>query len=192
MSDNNEKMCQRIARDGNILPFITRSQKLAEDLMRVFNMSEGIIEAFKQGKVQRTTYVHYNKIIHSEVTDEDQEIIFDLLKQGQIVYHILLALDMKGKQLFFETEFPSYVFEELISKICYLCIPLDLYGEAINEEGFQGDTRQETVQNYIEDIIFEARQGILKAYVTDDSRTTLEFSQVEVTVVRGNLVLVTC
>jgi len=175
----------------NVLPFITRSQRLAEELMKVYSMSDGIIESFKRGIVRRTVYVHYNKILQTDATDQDKSVIADLFKQGHIVFHILLALDMQDKQLELDSEFPTYVFDKLITKICYLCVPLDLYEEALQEDGLEGDTRQETIQNYIDDMVLEAQQGILKAYVTDDSQETYTFSRVEVTVIRGNLVLVT-
>lgn len=181
----------RMVGQRKIVPFTTRSQRLAEDLMKVFKMKDSIIDAFKRGNVQRTVYVHYNKIFQVESTGQDKEVIFDLLSQGQLVYHILLALDMQGKQMTLDGEFPSYAFDKLVSKICYLCVPLDLYEEALTEGDLEGATRQETIQNYIDDLIFEAQQGILRAYVTDDSQETFTFSRIEVTVVRGNLVLVT-
>lgn len=176
---------------GKVVPFITRSQKLAEEIMRIYKMSDSIIDSFKQGEVRRSIYVHYNKIIQSVATEADQEIIFDLLKQGELVYHILLAYDMQGKQLNLGGDYPSYIFEKLISKICYLCVPVDLNEVACSIEGIEGETRLETTQNYIDDVLFEARQGVLRAYVTDDFHETLTFNQIEVTVIRGDLVLVT-
>jgi hypothetical protein len=191
MMDNHGKNDLSLVNNRNVLPFITRSQRLAEDLMRLYKMNESILDAFKRGQVQRTVYVHFNKIFQAESTEQDKEVIFDLLKQGQLVYHILLAFDMQGKQMTLDSVFPSYEFDKLVSKICYLCVPLDLYEEALAEGDFEGDTRQETIQNYIDDIILEARQGILRAYVTNDAQETFIFSRVEVTVLMGHLVLVT-
>jgi hypothetical protein len=51
----------------------------------------------------------------------------------------------------------------LITKKCYLCVPTNLYEEALNDDGHEGSTRQDTVQNFIE------RQGVLNAYIASGS-----------------------
>ncbi|MEK5165796.1 hypothetical protein NYE69_26100 [Paenibacillus sp. FSL R5-0527] len=191
MADDNGKVDPRVVRSRKIIPFVTRSQRLAEDIMRIFGIKESIIESFKEGRVLRTNYIHYNKIFQSEPTEQDLEVISDLLEQGQLVYHILLAIDMDGKEIDISSEYPTYVFDNLITKKCYLCVPTNIYEEALHEEGYEGSTRQETIQNYIDQTLFEAQQGVLNAYVTDDSNEKYSFCKIEVTVIRENLVLVT-
>jgi len=191
MADDNGKVDPRVVRSRKIIPFVTRSQRLAEDIMRIFGIKESIIESFKEGRVLRTNYIHYNKIFQSEPTEQDLEVISDLLEQGQLVYHILLAIDMDGKEIDISSEYPTYVIDNLITKKCYLCVPTNIYEEALHEEGYEGSTRQETIQNYIDQTLFEAQQGILNAYVTDDSHEKYSFCKIEVTVIRDNLVLVT-
>jgi hypothetical protein len=179
-----------MASNSNVVPFLKKSQKLAEDLMNMFGMKESIINSFNEGKVLRTNYVHYNKIFQSDATEQDLKVKKCLMEMGYLVYHILLSLDMSNKQLYVSGENPVFQFDNLFTKKCYLCVPTNLYEAAFKDGGHEGRTRQETVQNYMEHILSEAQRGFLSAFVSDDENK-LTYTNIEVTVVRGNLVVIT-
>lgn len=45
---------------GNVLLFTIRRKKLTEDLMKTLCMKVNIIEAFREGKLLKTSYFNYS------------------------------------------------------------------------------------------------------------------------------------
>lgn len=79
-------------------------------------------------------------------------------------------------------------FDELVTRKCFLSVPINIYDEATRDDGHEVGSRQETLQNYIEHILAEAQWGFLSGYVSSGVEDKLVYSNIEVTVVRGNLV----
>ncbi|MED1206098.1 hypothetical protein [Heyndrickxia acidicola] len=96
---NQEKDLRLWNKDGGcIVPFATRSQKLAMDLMKTVSVKGSIIKSFKEGKVLSTNCLNPLSIFHEGLSDKYKEIISDLDKNGLSVYHVLLSYFMVGKQ----------------------------------------------------------------------------------------------
>ncbi|MED4015756.1 hypothetical protein [Sutcliffiella cohnii] len=107
----------RLWRNGDcILPFASRSQKFAIDLMKTVGMRKSIIHSFKEGKVSKTNCLNPLSIFQEELSEIDEGIISDLDKNGLLVYHVLLSYFMVRKETEIQCEHESGVFICLCSK----------------------------------------------------------------------------
>jgi hypothetical protein len=110
--------------DG-IIPFATRSKKLAEDLMKEVGIKKSIIDSFKEGKVLKTNCISPLSISQEDVSEWDKEIISDLDQDGLMVYHILFSYFMIEKKTEIQCEHELSTFEKVVT-MKYLCVPKDL------------------------------------------------------------------
>ncbi|SFM52948.1 hypothetical protein SAMN03159341_14315 [Paenibacillus sp. 1_12] len=172
---------------GNPLHFTTRSQKLALELMKTLGIKESIVKAFQQGTVSRTNYINYNRILQANATEQDQQIISDLDKNGLLVYHILLSLEMDWQVADISSDQATSTFERIITLKSYLCVPLDMFAEE-DMHGEESPPRGIVIRNFIENSLFMAKQGFLYAYVVNEANSNSNYGNIEVTVVRGELV----
>lgn len=174
------------------ISFTTRSQKLAEDLMKTLDMKESTIKQFKEGKVLKKNCINPLSILQEDVSDQDKKTISDLAQNGLIVYHILSSHRIIGKVNEIQSEFEVSMFEKVITITSYLCVPKDIFGEAslIDEAVVKESDRKSVINNFIEDALLTARQGFLFAYVVNEEHSISDFVDIEVNVINGNLVKV--
>jgi hypothetical protein len=150
---------------NSIIPFVTRGQKLAEDIMETLRMKASIIEHFKQGVVTKTNYINYHKVLQSEVTDQDKRIISDLEKNGLLVYHILMSYSLSGVIEEISSEFSVSTFGEVITKKSFLYVPIDIFQEAKAEGDAEEDSnRSDEIKNHIDHILSQSEIGNLNAF----------------------------
>ncbi|UGB29955.1 hypothetical protein [Metabacillus sp. B2-18] len=158
---------------GDIIQFSTRSQKLALDLMKTVGIKDSIIKSFKEGKVLKTNCLNPLSIFHEELSKIDEGIISDLDKNGLSVYHVLLSYYMVGKQTEIQCEHELSIFEKVIVTKSYLCVPKDIFADAItfDKEITNEGIREMVIKEYIEHEIFMATQGYMYSYVVNDDGT---------------------
>lgn len=175
----------------SIIPFATRSQKLAIDLMGTVGMKDGIIKLFKEGKVLKTNCLNPLSIFQEELSETDEGIISDLDKNGLSAYHVLLSHYMVGKQTDIQCEHEVSTFEKVIVTKSYLCVPKDIFADAMTfDENITNESNKESViTEYIEHEIFMANQGYMYAYVVNDDDST-DFYNIGVNVLNGDLLRV--
>jgi hypothetical protein len=189
MSKNKEKDLRLWDKGHSIVPFATRSQKLAIDLMKKVGMKDSIIKSFIEGKVYKTNCLNPLSIKQEELSEKDGEIISDLDKNGLSVYHVLLSYFMVGKQIEIQCEHEVSTYEKVISTTSYLCVPKDVFTEAMSfDEDITNESNREVViKEYIEQDLFMANQGYLYAYVVNDEDGSADFYNVGVNVLNGDL-----
>lgn len=177
--------------DG-IIPFTTRSQKLAIDLMKTVGMKDCIIKSFKEGKVLKTNSLNPLSISQIGLTELDERIISDLEKNGLLVYHVLLSNYMVGKQTEIQSEHEVSTYEKVITAKSYLCVPMDIFAEAITfHEGVTNESNKGLViKEHTEHEIFMATQGYMHAYIVNEDGSA-DFYNVGVNVYNGDLLRVT-
>ncbi|MGR6904580.1 hypothetical protein [Lysinibacillus sp. BSL11] len=191
MSKNKEKDLRLWDKGKSIVPFATRSQKLAIDLMKKVGMKDCIIESFKEGKVLKTNCLNPLSISLENLTEIDEGIISELDKNGLSVYHVLLSRFMVGKQTEIQCEHEVSKYEKVISTTSYLCVPKDILTEAMT---FDGDITNESnrelvIKEYIEHDLFMANQGYIYSYVVSDDGLT-DFYYIGVKVLNGEMLRV--
>jgi hypothetical protein len=176
----------------SILPFTTRSKKLAIDLMKTVGMKASIIESFKEGKVLRTDGLNPLSISQENLTEKDERILSDLDKSGLSVYHILFSNFMVGKQTQIQSEHEVSTYEKVISTKCYLCVPNDIFDDAVKYSDDLADesNRESVIKEYIEHDLLMANQGYLYAYVVNDEDCSGDFFYVGVNAFNGDILRV--
>ncbi|MEC1717212.1 hypothetical protein ABEV09_07295 [Schinkia azotoformans] len=190
---SNQLKDSRLWNKGNgVIPFATRSQKLAVDLMKTVGMKDSIIESFMEGRVLRTNGLNPLSILQENLTEIDEEIISDLDKNGLSVYHVLLSYFMAGKQTEIQCEHEVSTYEKVITSKSYLCVPKDIFAEAMTfDEDVTNESNRETViKECIEHEIFMANQGYLYAYVVSDEDGFADFYNLGVNLLNGELLRV--
>lgn len=189
---SNQVKDSRLWNKGNgVIPFATRSQKLAIDLMKKVGMKDSIIKSFIEGKVSKTNCLNPLSIKQEELSEIDEEIISDLDKNGLSVYHVLLSYIMVGKQTEIQCEHEVSTYEKVISTTSYLCVPKDIFAEAMSfDEDITNESNRELViKEYIEHELYLAIQGYLYAYVVSEDGSE-DFYNIEVNVLNGELLRV--
>jgi hypothetical protein len=174
----------------SIIPFATRSQKLAIDLMKTVGIKDIIIKSFKEGKILKTNCLISLSIFQEELSEPDEGIISDLDKNGLSVYHVLLSYFMVGKQTEIQCEHEVSTYERVITTKSYLCVPKDIFAEATTfDEDITNESDKESVnKEYIEHDKFMATQGYLYGYVVHDSFA--DFYNIWVNILNGDLLRV--
>ncbi|KXH86785.1 hypothetical protein [Sporosarcina sp. HYO08] len=127
------------------------------------------------------------------VTNYTQEIIIsDLKKNGLIVYHVLESNMMIGKKIEIQCEHEVSTYEKVITTKSYLCVPKDIFAEAMtfDEDVTNERNKESVIKEYIEHDISMANQGYLYAYVVSDEDSSGEFYNIEVNILNGNLLTV--
>jgi hypothetical protein len=183
----------RLWEKGNsILPFATRSQKLAIDLMKTVGVKETIIESFKEGKVLRTNGLNPLSIYQEGLSEKDERILSDLDKNGLAVYHVLLSYFMVGKQTEIQCEHEVSTYEKVISTKSYLCVPNDVFEDAVKygDDLTDESSRESVTKEYIEHELLMANQGYLCAYVVNDEDGSGDFFYVGVNIFNGEILRV--
>jgi hypothetical protein len=177
--------------DG-IIPFATRSQKLAEGLMKTVGMKESIIESHKEGKVSKTNCINPLAIYQDDVSDSDMSTISDLEQNGLLVYHILFSYLMIGKKTEIQCEHELSTFENVVTMTSYLCVPKDIFAESIatDEDVTSESNKAEVIKEYIEHVMLMANQGYLYAYVVCEVKKYSGFYNIQVNVLNGDLIFV--
>lgn len=172
-----------------IIPFITRSQKLALDLMKAVRMKDSIISAFNEGKTLKTNSINPLSIYQEKLSEVDEKIISDLDKNGLFVYHVLLSYYMVGKQMEIQCEHEVSSYEKVIMTTSYLCVPKDIFAEAMaDDENITEDSNKGLViKEYMEHEIFMAHQGYLFAYVVNEEDGSGDFYKIGVNSLNGNI-----
>jgi hypothetical protein len=156
---------QKLEAPRNLVPFATRSIRLAEQIMKELKMEKAVIELFKQGTILKTNYVSCSTIFNAELMPTDKKVIADLVQNGLLAYHILHSLGMEGQKIDIESEHDSSTFERMVIKKTFLCVPLDIQNEAIQEDiSIDYNNRKEAIENYIGHALFMAKQGYVFAY----------------------------
>lgn len=175
---------------SGVIPFATRSQKLALDLMRTVGIKESILVSFREGKVVRTNCLNALSISQELLSEIDEGIISDLEKNGLSVYHVLLSYFMVGKHTEIQCEHEVSIYEKIVSTKSFLCVPKDIFAEAMSfDEDINNDSNRELViKEYIEHEIFMANQGSLYAYVVNEEDGIGDFFNISVNVYNGNFV----
>lgn len=179
----------RLGKRGNsVSPFLTRSKKLAKDLMKAVGVRESIIEVFEAGNVLKTNCKNPLSITHECISKKDREIILDLKKNGLLAYHVLESYIMIGKQIEIQCEHEVSTYEKIICTKSYLCVPEDIFAEATSFDKDFSDisNRDLVIKEYIEHEIFMANQGYLYAYVLNDDGSS-DFYHIEARVFNGDL-----
>lgn len=191
MSKNKEKDLRLWGKGNSIVPFATRSQKLAIDLMKKVGMKDSIIESFKEGKVFKTNCSNPLFIKQEELSEKDEEIISDLDKNGLSVYHVLLSHFMVGKETEIQCEHEVSTYEKVISTTSYLCVPKDIFAEAMtfDEDITNERNRESVIKEYIEHDLFMANQGYIYSYVLSDDGSA-DFYNIGVNILNGDLLRV--
>lgn len=176
---------------GQIIPFETRSQKLARDLMKAVGLKKGIIESFESGQIVRTNCKNVLSITQENITENDMKIISDLETNGLLVYHVLVSDIMIGIKTEIQCEHEVSTYENIISTISYLCVPSDIFTEAMSYENdvTNEGSRESVIKEYIEHNILMANQGYLNAYVLNNDDSA-DFYNIGVNVFNGNLIRV--
>lgn len=174
---------------SGVIPFATRSQKLALDLMKTVGIKESIIISFREGKVVRTNCLNPLAISQEHLSEIDEGIISDLDKNGLSVYHVLLSYFMVGKQTEIHCEHEVSIYEKIVSTKSFLCVPKDIFAETMSfDEDITNDSNRELViKEYIEHEIFMANQGYLYAYVVNEQDGFGDFFNIGVIVFNGDL-----
>ncbi|MFC5734321.1 hypothetical protein [Cytobacillus gottheilii] len=191
MTKQIEKDLRLCGKGNSILPFATRSQKLALDLMKTVGMKGSIMKSFKEGKILKTNCLNPLSISQENLTETDEGIISDLDKNGLSVYHVLLSYFMVGKQTEIQCEHEVSTYEKVITTKSYLCVPKDIFTEAMSfDEDITNESNKESViKEYIEHDLFMANQGYLYAYVVSDDGSA-DFYNIGVNVLNGDLLRV--
>ncbi|AYV72917.1 hypothetical protein M1D49_00365 [Bacillus sp. PK3-056] len=189
MTKHIEKDLRLWGKGNSILPFATRSWKLAIDLMEIVGMKESIIKSYKEGKVLRTNCLNPLSISQENLTEIDEGIISELAKNGLSVYHVLLSYIMVGKQTEIQCEHEVSTYEKVITSTSYLCVPKDIFTEAMSfDEDITNESNQELVtKEYIEHEIFMAIQGYLYAYVVSEDGSA-DFFNIVGNVLKGEFI----
>ncbi|WP_096202953.1 hypothetical protein [Bacillus sp. FJAT-45350] len=174
------------------IPFTTRDQKLASDLMRTLGMKKAIIKSFNEGKILKTNCINPLSIYQQDASKQDKQIISDLAHNGLLVYHILYSYKMIDKVNDIQSEFEVSMFENVALITSYLCAPKDIFGEAnlLDEDVVKESNRKSVINNFVEDAILRANQGFLFAYVVNEEHGISDFNDIEVSVMDGNIVKV--
>lgn len=178
-------------RGRSVLPFVTRSQKLAIELMKTVGMKDSTIEILASGKILKTNCKNPLAIIEEDVSEEDKKIISDLKQNGLNVYHVLESNIMIGKQIEIECEHEVSTYESVVSSRSFLCVPNDIFVEAItfDEDMTNESNRKSVIKEYIEHGLFLANQGYLYAYVVNDDGSA-DFYNIGVYILNGDLLRV--
>ncbi|KZO01112.1 hypothetical protein [Pseudobacillus badius] len=181
----------RLWNRGNyILPFLSRSQKLAKDLMKTIGVKVSIIESFEVGKVLKTNCKNPLSITQKGISETDKEIIRDLSKKGLLVYHVLESYIMLNKQTEIQCEYEVSTYENVVSTKNYLCVPKDIFSDAMSfrEDVADEDNRELIIKEYIEQEIFMANQGYLYAYTVRGDNGSGDFFNISINVFNGEVV----
>ncbi|OEB99789.1 MULTISPECIES: hypothetical protein [Lysinibacillus] len=175
---------------NGIIPFLTRSEKLAIDLMKAIRLKDNIITAFSEEKILKTNSLNPLSIYQEELSEVDEGIISDLDKNGLLVYHVLLSYYMVGKQIEIQCEHEVSSFEKVIVTKSYLCVPKDIFADAMadDEEITEESDRRLVIKEYMEHEIFMANQGYLFAYVVNEEDGSADFYHIGVNVLNSNLI----
>jgi hypothetical protein len=191
MADSKKKDLRLWDRGNSIIPFTTRGHKLAKELMKTVGLKERIIELFEEGKVLKTISKNPLSIKQGETSEKDRDIISDLNKDGLLVYHVLESYIMLGKQTEIKCEHEVSTYERVISTNSYLCVPKDIFTEALSfdEDITNKSNRELVIKDYIEHEIFLANQGYFYAYVVSDYGTS-DFFNIGVNVFNGDIIRV--
>lgn len=177
-------------KNNGIIPFVTRSQKLALDLMKAIKMKNNIVTSFNEGKILKTNSLNPLSIYQEELSEVEKEIIADLDKNGLFVYHVLLSYYMVGKQIEIQCEHEVSSFEKVIVTTSYLCVPKDIFADAMadDENITEESNRGLVIKEYMEHEIFMAHQGYLFAYVVNEEDGAGDFYKIGVNSLNGNLI----
>lgn len=178
-------------RGSSVLPFVTRSQNLAKDLMKTVGVKESIVKLFLEGKILKTNCKNPLAITEEEVSEKDKGIILDLKQNGLIVYHVLESNIMVGKQVEIECEHEVSTYEKVVSTRSFLCVPNDIFAEAVafDEDITNESIREMVIKEYIEHDLFLANQGYLYAYVVNEFGSE-DFYNIGVYIINGDLLRV--
>jgi hypothetical protein len=177
---------------GGIIPFATRSKKLAIDIMKTVSMKGSIIESFKEGKVLITNGLNSLSISQGNLTEKDERILSDLDKNGLSVYHVLSSYFMVGKQTEIQCEHEVSTYEQVILTKAYLCIPNEIFDDAVKygDDLTDESSRESVIKEYIEHELLMAQQGYLCAYVVNDEDGLGDFFYVGVNALNGEILRV--
>jgi hypothetical protein len=172
---------------SKIVPYISRSLRLAEQIMKTLGVKESIIDAFKNGEIMITNSLRPTMIIQGGVTDRDKEIIDELDQNGLMVYHVLFSCVMLGKKPDIQSEFEVNTFEQVVPIKSYLYVPKDIFEEAIYiDPDLMDKPREVVIKDYVEHTLFKAKQGYLSAYSVNKETNVAQFGEIFVsTIGRG-------
>jgi hypothetical protein len=192
MTKHIEKDLRLWEKGKSILPFATRSQKLAKDLMKSVGLKESTIELFEAGQVLKTNCNNPLSIIQDDISETDRQTISDLSKNGLIVYHVLESYIMQGKQTEIQCEHEVSTYEKVISTKSYLCVPKDIFADAMafDEDITNESNRELVIKEYIEHDLFMVSQGYMYAYVVNDEDGSADFYNIGVNILNGDLLRV--
>lgn len=174
--------------ENNLVPFISRSQRFAINLMKTVGIKKGIIDEFKKGRIVKTEFLNFNLNIHSEILEQDKFIISELETNGFLVYSIIYSYSLIGKAEDIIGEYEISMFEKVVTIKNYLCVPSDIYKEAcLIEEDLIDHNEDIIINDYIERYLYMAKLGFLFAYVVNDEENFSEFQDIEVAIFDGHL-----
>ncbi|RDE36619.1 hypothetical protein DV713_00035 [Parageobacillus thermoglucosidasius] len=176
---------------SKIVPYTSRSLRLAEQIMKTLGVKESIIDAFKNGEILVTNSLRPTMIVQEGVTDRDKEIIDELDQNGLMVYHVLFSCIMLGKKPDIQSEFEVNTFEQVVPIKSYLYVPKDIFEEAIYiDPDLMDKPREVVIKEYVEHTIFKAKQGYLSAYTLNEETNVAMFDEISVSRVQGDLIRV--